>query len=119
VRFHHVEIAIDGQDVDRLADFWSAALGYDNYGKFEQYRSLVDPAREGPKLILQQVPEAWTAKSRVHLDLHAADVDAEVHRLEDLGASRIDAEPVHEAGTHWVRMRDVEGNEFCVVHEHE
>jgi hypothetical protein len=60
------------------------------------------------------VPEGKVAKNRMHLDVHAADVAAEVDRLLGLGASRIDDVAITEAGTSWVRMQDPDGNEFCV-----
>jgi predicted enzyme related to lactoylglutathione lyase len=110
----HLEIVIDASDVDRLAAFWAAALGYLPFGRFEQYRSLVDPEGRGPKVILQQVPESKLAKNRMHLDVHAADVAAEVERLVGLGGRRLDHDPIDEAGTSWVRMQDPDGNEFCV-----
>ena len=110
----HVEVVLDAADVDRLAAFWAPALGYRPYGRFEQYRSLVDPDGVGPKLILQQVPEPRAGKNRMHLDVHVPDVDAEVGRLEGLGARRLDRVPIAAAGTVWVRMHDPEGNEFCV-----
>jgi hypothetical protein len=109
-----VQIVLDAVDADLLADFWAAALGYQRYGAFEQYRSIVDPAGAGPKMIIQQVPEPRRAKNRMHLDVHHADVPGEVERLEGLGARRTDVEPIAEAGTSWVRMVDPEGNEFCV-----
>jgi predicted enzyme related to lactoylglutathione lyase len=110
----HVELVLDASDVDRLAEFWAAALGYRPFGRFKQYRSLVDPDGRGPKLILQQVPEPKSAKNRMHLDVHAADVAAEVVRLVGLGARQIDEAPLDEAGTSWVRMQDPDGNDFCV-----
>ncbi len=110
----HLEIVIDAADADRLAAFWAAALGYRAYGEHQQYRSLVDPDGAGPKVIIQRVAEGKTAKNRMHLDLHAVDVSAEVDRLVGLGATRVDAEPLEEAGTSWVRMTDPDGNEFCV-----
>ena len=110
----HLQVVLDAADVDRLATFWASALGYRPYGRFEQYRSLVDPDGVGPKLILQEVPEPRSGKNRMHLDVHVPDVEAEVRRLEGLGAERVDADPIEEAGTIWVRMRDPEGNEFCV-----
>jgi predicted enzyme related to lactoylglutathione lyase len=119
VRVSHVEVAIDGVDVDQLAAFWAAALGYDHHGTFEQYRSLTDPDGRGPKLIVQQVPEGRSTKNRVHLDLHVPDVESEVNRLVSLGATRLDVEPIREAGTYWIRMLDPDGNEFCVVHEND
>jgi len=110
----HVEIVIDAADADALARFWAAALGYRPHGAFGQYRSLVDPGGSGPKLVIQQVPETKVGKNRVHLDLHAPDVAAEVARLVGLGACALDDETIHEAGTSWVRMADPDGNEFCV-----
>ena len=46
---------------------------------------------------------------RVHLDIHADDVDAEVARLERLGAER-----VQKVQAWWV-MRDPAGLLFCVL----
>ena len=109
-----VQVVLDVPDADRAAAFWAAALGYRPHGSWEQYRSLVDPAGAGPKLILQQVAQAKVGKNRMHLDVHVPDVEAEVTRLAGLGATRLDAEPIAEAGTQWVRMQDPDGNEFCV-----
>ncbi len=109
-----LQLVLDVADADRAVTFWAAALGYRAYGRWEQYRSLVDPEGTGPKLILQEVPEPKVAKNRMHLDVHVPDVAAEVSRLEQLGATRLDAEPIAEAGTEWVRMQDPDGNEFCV-----
>ena len=115
--FSYLQIAFDAADVDRLADFWAAALGYERFGSFAQYRSLVDPSGRGPKLIVQQVPEVKAAKNRMHLDIHVADVEGEVLRLIELGAHRIDQAAIQEAGTSWVRMADPDGNEFCLCAE--
>ncbi|WP_317983415.1 VOC family protein [Microbacterium hominis] len=51
---------------------------------------------------------------RIHLDLYAQDQDAEVARLESLGARRVvwDRQP---ADADYVIMEDPEGNRFCVV----
>jgi hypothetical protein len=48
----------------------------------------------------------------VHFDLRPDDQRAEVQRLENLGARRV------EIGQHdvpWIVMADPEGNEFCVL----
>ena len=80
--------------------------------------AVVDPAGDGPKFVFQRVPEPQTAKNRVHFDVRlsrragSAGLAAEVSRLEDLGAERLDKKD--ELGTHWVVMRDVEDNAFCV-----
>jgi hypothetical protein len=46
---------------------------------------------------------------RVHLDIHTGDLDAEVARLERLGAER-----VRQVQTWWV-MRGLAGLPFCVL----
>ena len=57
----------------------------------------------------QKVPEERTAKNRQHFDLRAmGDVEVEVRRLVDLGAS------VRDRHGDLVVMEDPEGNEFCV-----
>src|SRR5260370_26626790 len=56
-----------------------------------------------------RVPEARAAKTRMHFDLRApGPVQAELARLEQLGAS------VLERHEHHTVMQDPEGNEFCV-----
>ena len=41
-------------------------------------------------------------------------IEAEIHRLQGLGAHRIDEGVQNFGGTRWVRMSDPEQNEFCV-----
>jgi predicted enzyme related to lactoylglutathione lyase len=110
----HLELVLDCTEPDRAARFWVAALGYRLYGAAANYRSLVPPVGEtGPKLILQGVREPKTVKNRMHLDLQAADIDAEVARLVALGATRA-TDRIVEHGTSWVVLQDPDGNEFCV-----
>jgi predicted enzyme related to lactoylglutathione lyase len=109
-----LELVLDCADPDRLATFWAAALGYELYGRAANYRSLVDPAGGGPKLILQGVPEPKQGKNRLHVDVLATDIEVESGRLAGLGATRLRDEPVVEHGTRWITMADPEGNEFCV-----
>jgi predicted enzyme related to lactoylglutathione lyase len=109
-----IGLALDCSDPDLLARFWAEALGYSTLGREGVYVMLVDPDGVRPKLLLQVVPEPKTAKNRMHLDIHVADIETEVVRLESLGARRLDAEARNELGTNWVIMADPEGNEFCV-----
>ncbi|MDT9690617.1 VOC family protein [Streptomyces sp. P9(2023)] len=68
----------------------------------------------GRRILFQRVPEEKTVKNRLHMDLHPGPDarDAEVARLESLGASAL--RRVSEHGSTWVVMADPEGNEFCV-----
>jgi hypothetical protein len=62
------------------------------------------------RLLIQKVPEPKTSKSRVHLDIETDDIEAEVGRLEALGATRA----ILQSDGGWV-MFDVCGKEFCVI----
>ena len=59
-----------------------------------------------------RVPDAKAGKNRLHLDLRPADQAAEVARLEELGARRVD---IGQGSVRWVVMADPDGNEFCVL----
>lgn len=110
-----LRLVLDCADVDAQALFWKAALGYRQVGADGQYVNLgPSEGAAGPNLLLQGVPEAKTAKIRLHLDLIVADVNAEVVRLEALGARRAPVGAFDEYGHQWVVMLDPEGNEFCV-----
>jgi predicted enzyme related to lactoylglutathione lyase len=109
-------IVIDCADPTALAAFWAEAVGYRYHGDVEQYAVLVPAEGEkGPMLLLQRVDEAKAAKNRVHVDVGAADVDAEADRLVAIGATRTGAGNI---GDHrWIVLADPEGNEFCVCSE--
>jgi predicted enzyme related to lactoylglutathione lyase len=74
---------------------------------------LVDADGTQPKLLLQRVDEPKAGKNRMHFDIETPAVDAEVARLEKLGATCL-VDAIEEHGTRWVVMADPEGNEFCV-----
>lgn len=95
-------------DLEKAAEFWSAALGYELKPREEEtapnYRVLMSPPDE-VHLEVQKVDH----ESRVHLDIEADDIEAEVRRLEALGARR-----VQQLHTWWV-MEAPTGQRFCVV----
>lgn len=66
-----------------------------------------------PDLLFLKVPERKEVKNRLHLDLRPEDRDAEVARLEGLGARRVSVGQGPEVA--WVVMADPDGNEFCVL----
>jgi hypothetical protein len=79
--------------------------------------SRLDSSRAGPwrpVLWFNRVPEAKTAKNRVHVDLNVRLLDEAVERLAGLGAEKAEQHS-SPSGKAWVVMRDPEGNEFCHV----
>ena len=107
-------LVLDCEDPDALAAFWAPALGYTTIGGTGSYVMLLPAEGDGPQLLLQRVPEPKSAKNRMHLDIHVAEIEPEAERLVALGARRVDGECMEEHGTHWYLMTDPEGNEFCV-----
>ena len=95
-------------DLTGAANFWSAALGMRTRvlpaEEGDSYVGLIDP-QERLHIEVQSVPHA----SRVHLDIEADDIEAEVKRLEGLGAKRV----AKVKG--WVVMEAPTGQRFCVV----
>jgi len=107
-------IVIDCQDLERQAAFWIAVSGFEQRWTDGAYLLLVDPAQPLPTILLQRVPEGKQGKNRLHLDFAAADMDAEVARVEALGARKIQR---FDAYSGFTVMLDPEGNEFCIVQE--
>ena len=76
--------------------------------------------RVGPGMVFVPVPEGKSVKNRLHVDLapHVGqDRDAEIERLERLGATRL--EVGQPADATWTVLADPEGNEFCVLSSRE
>jgi predicted enzyme related to lactoylglutathione lyase len=107
-------LVLDCADPTVLAEFWGPALDYVSVGEAGAYVALVPNGRSGPKLLLQRVAEPKSVKNRMHLDIEAADIEAESGRLVELGATRVERGACSEHGSTWILMADPEGNEFCV-----
>jgi predicted enzyme related to lactoylglutathione lyase len=110
---HHSRLAgfiIDCKtpDLEKAAEFWSAALGMELKPKEQEsspiYRQLMT-GPDGLHIEVQQVSH----ESRVHLDIESDDIEAEVKRLEKLGAKRVQS--IHT----WCVMEAPTGQRFCVV----
>lgn len=94
-------------DVAAAAEFWGGALGKPVAkvtGDAGDYRELETKENE-VILLVQKVPHP----SRIHLDIETDDMEAEVKRLEALGAKRI------EFIKRWWVMEAPTGQRFCVV----
>jgi predicted enzyme related to lactoylglutathione lyase len=111
-------LTIDVCDLDAAVTFWSTALGAvtEPGGPTSRhiYRKLRVPDTE-IRILLQRTDDVKASKNRMHLDLETDDVEAEVRRLEGLGASRWDHQTAR-GFDFWV-LRDPWGNEFCVLQE--
>ena len=105
-------INIPCRDKHALAAFWCALLGTSVRGEMAQYLGL-HPVGEGqPRLLFQQV-DGPLPDGRLHLDLDTHDLDGDVRRAVELGATVV-AE-VAELGQRWTVLHDPEGNAFCLV----
>ncbi|MHB1502632.1 MAG: VOC family protein [Acidimicrobiales bacterium] len=105
-------ITVDTPEPEQLAGFWTEALGYDRRNLWEPYIGLKDPSGKDPLVTIQRSQER--PANHLHLDLYSDDPDADVGRLEALGATRV--QRFSEGDTWWWVMRDPGGNEFCVIY---
>jgi predicted enzyme related to lactoylglutathione lyase len=110
-------LCIDTADPARIASFWESALGWRRTWEEEDQVCLEPPEGSpedgiAPDLIFLKVPEGKTVKNRLHLDLRPADQDAEVARLQALGARQVS---IGQGDVSWVVMADPDGNEFDVL----
>jgi hypothetical protein len=106
-------ITFDSADPPVLATFWAKALDRSVADGAAEYFAQLEPVAGSPSMMFIRVPESKAAKNRMHLDLFAADREAEAARLVGLGATR--GEDHDEYGVRWTVFNDPEGNEFCVA----
>jgi len=98
------------ESLDAALAFWSAALNravanrdQDGDGKYGELQTTADE----PFLLLQRVDH----DPRIHLDIETDDLQAEVARLENLGAHRV------AFVKRWWVMQAPTGHRFCVVRQ--
>jgi hypothetical protein len=124
----HWTLAYDATDPHRLAEFWALALGYVPEPGYDEPdgASIVDPEARGPAIGFLRVPEAKTAKNRLHVDVRVAGeppwdeaerrrlIRATARELVTAGATVVREHSYGDELDHVV-MHDPEGNEFCVA----
>ncbi len=101
-------IDCQGEDLQSAAAFWSRALGFDvvpSDDPAEKNYMILRTGEDDPDVEMQRVDHP----SGVHLDIETDDVEAEVERLEALGAKRVRSVRV------WWVMESPSGHRFCVV----
>lgn len=95
-------------DLFEEAVFWSAALGApaeSQGGQINQKYVRLEGRRGDVQVLLQLVAHP----SRVHLDIETDDIEAEVQRLQTIGAK------VVNRLEKWVVMEAPSGHRFCVI----
>jgi predicted enzyme related to lactoylglutathione lyase len=108
-------VTIDAHDPAALAAWWAEALGFRVKELEDEGEVAIIPEDRGkdPAILFIRVPDDKVMKNRIHLDLTPDDRDAEVARLEAMGATRVD---IGQSGDEtWVVLSDPEGNELCVL----
>jgi len=108
-------IVIRVDDLQRQREFWSQALDYvPRESASDDFVLLRPRVGTGPNVSLDRVDSSAQVPPRIHLDLYAEDQNAEVRRLEGLGARQIqwDKRP---PDADYIIMEDPEGNRFCVI----
>ena len=114
-------LVFDCADPIAVATFWAAALGYELVEADPEDSYISDPSGQTRGIFFQRVPEAKTAKNRMHMDVRpTGTMQEEVDRLVAIGATvrgyiEQPASIVDGQSTFWTQMRDPEGNEFCVL----
>jgi predicted enzyme related to lactoylglutathione lyase len=101
-------IDCQSDDLGAAAAFWGAALGM-AVRTLPGSEGVTYAALDDPLGRLHVEVQTVDHPSRVHLDIESDDVEAEVRRLEALGARR-----VRQVGSWWV-LEAPTGQRFCVV----
>lgn len=113
------DLTIAAVDPKAQSEFWMRALRWSLlHGTRDKVLIAPTAARPLPHNVLavmfertdEPKPEAMT--NRLFFDLEPSDLEAEVRRLEDLGATRLKREGSQPGS---LMMADPEGNEFCVL----
>lgn len=108
-------VAIDAVEPRKVAEFWTAVLGWRIVEEDDEGVSIAPANGAWPTVDILAVPERKTVKNRLHFDLRADGLTSgeEIDRLLALGARRVDVGQAPDA--HWTVLADPEGNEFCVL----
>jgi len=97
-------------DLEMAATFWTQALGFESINSSDPEDENYVPLKTGPDDPAIEIQEV-THPSRVHIDIETDDIEAEVGRLEKLGAKRVE-----QVNSWWV-MEAPTGHRFCVITE--
>ena len=108
-------LTIDSKDPKKIGEWWKEALDLSIVFEDTNEYALTGKGRMGSQwnILFYRAPDEKKVKNRLHLDLIPdKDREAEVARLEGLGATRAD---IGQEDVSWTVMADPDGNEFCVL----
>ncbi|QDB80455.1 VOC family protein [Georgenia wutianyii] len=108
-------VTFDTTDANRLADWWAEQTGGEVVERNDGWFAMVAVPSLPVRLAFQKVADPTPGKNRVHLDLSCQDLDAEVDRLLDAGATLVERRG--DESFRWVTLADPHGNVFCVAEE--
>lgn len=113
IRVGSIVLRVD--DLQRQAEFWTAALHYERReGDGEDFVLLRPRDGNGPNVSLDRVHSTVQVPPRIHLDLYTRDQAGEVRRLIALGATEVHWSK-RPPDADYIILEDPEGNRFCVV----
>ncbi len=106
-------VTFDTTDAESLATWWAEQTGAKIVQNHDGWFVVVAGGTLSALLSFQKVDDPTPGKNRVHLDLSAPDLEAEVERLLSAGATLVARRG--DESFRWVTMADPDGNQFCVA----
>lgn len=107
-------ITLDATEVEPLARFWSAVLGWPIAVVTAEYAMLTGPSHAlGIGAVPNRKAPSWPddGRKQFHFDLAVEDLEAAAARCVELGAVRADPQP----GETWIVLHDPAEHPFCLT----
>jgi len=108
-------LTVDSKDPKKIGEWWKEALDLEVVFEDTDEFAVTGKGRMGSQwnILFYRAPDDKKVKNRLHFDLIPdTDREAEVARLESLGATRAD---IGQKDVTWTVMADPDGNEFCIL----
>lgn len=109
-------ITFDSTDPGPLARWWASQVDGSIVEENDGWFYVVALGSAPYRLAFQKIDDPTPGKNRVHLDMTTENLDDEVSRLVEVGATEIEQ---HTMGDfRWVTLSDPDGNVFCISGAH-
>src|SRR5690606_9715267 len=106
-------VTFDTTDADSLATWWAEQTGGEVVERNDGWFVMVAGGTLPVLLAFQKIEDPTPGKNRIHLDLTAQDLDAEVDRLLGAGATLVARRG--DESCRWVTLADPQCTQFCVA----